>query len=197
MQVTMGSQHNLNMANLWVIASVFTAFFTFFYIMLLDIIPTVVTPAYPLEELQAFFCIFIGSAIVAASFTVNKQTNVKTIFICLILTAIATILLLVASSIFQVVLIFASGIFFGVGQVNILSHFWRNNSAEKRGLVGGIICAIFLLFYFTLNFAAAQENWLSYKILVSLIPIIFAAIVTLLYSRNGRQTLKVHTKKKC
>ncbi|MCW4024915.1 MAG: hypothetical protein NWF01_07775 [Candidatus Bathyarchaeota archaeon] len=181
-------------ATLVLIASVFTAFFSFFYIIIASIIPSIFNSVHVISLSQTLVCFIAGLAFIIASFRINGQSNtVKLILICLTLTVLTLIPVFFTSSIYQLILISISSIFFSIGQACILTYFWKYTPVEKRGVFGGLICSVFLTVSFIIYLTVSQESLLSYFVAI-LIPIILSIIITSINVKTIRPTERIYKK---
>jgi hypothetical protein len=157
-------------------AILFAAFFTFYFVFCLHLIPKVIGATNDPLPIQAIFSFTIAGTLLVSSFLRHKLMKRNTILASAITTSVFTILLIVSSNIFIVIEIFLVGVFFSIGQLSFFVHFWNTTSTEERGRIGGLIGFVSLPFYFIINILSASGLSLYETIIIatllSLIPIV-------------------------
>jgi hypothetical protein len=154
----------------------FAAFFTFYFVFCLHLLPKITSPSDNSSFMQAIFSFTISATLLLTSFLRAKLMKMRVIFISAAITAIFTFLLLFISiDFFTLLAVFIVGIFFSISQLSFYVHFWNTTSSEERGRIGGIIGFITLPFYFFISAVAASSLDRSGTIIIatalSLIPI--------------------------
>lgn len=125
---------------------------------------------------QAAFNFVIIVTLIVTSFWIDKINKLHIIYVCSIATAIfATSLYFVSIDIFKLVCIFTIGLFFGIGQLAFLTHFWNSTVPEERGRVAGLNGFFSLFFYIIMYVTVAQtfdfHSAVAFGIVLSLIPL--------------------------
>jgi hypothetical protein len=82
------------------------------------------------------------------------------------------------------VLILASGVFFSVCVLGIVTHFWATIPERQKGFLGGCISVIAVIVYFVSS--AFYQSTLLPNLTIALIPLGAAIIVTLVYLKIRR-----------
>jgi MFS family permease len=154
----------------------FAAFFTFYFVFCLHLLPKITSSSYDPSLMQAIFSFTISATLLLSSFLRAKLMKTRVIFISVAITTIFTFLLLFISNDFFILLaVFIVGIFFSISQLSFYVHFWNTTSSEERGRIGGIIGFITLPFYFVISAVAASSLDRSGIIIIatalSLVPV--------------------------
>jgi MFS family permease len=125
-------------------------FFTLYYVVSLYILPHVVfLSAENLLIVQASFHFTIAIALLLTGFFIHKFNKLRVIYACSIVTSIVTVLLFfVSNDILRLIIIFAVGIFFSIGQLAFFTYFWNLTVSKERGRIGGLIGFVSFPFYF-------------------------------------------------
>jgi len=86
------------------------------------------------------FHFIIAITLLINSFFIHRFSKIRIICESSIVTSIATILLLFASSIIvRLIIIFVAGVFFSIGQLAFFTYFWSLTVSEERGRVAGLL----------------------------------------------------------
>jgi hypothetical protein len=164
----------------------FFAFFAFYFVFSLNVLPQAATLFVGSSMLQASFSLVIAATLVFSSFLLGKLKKEQVICASLILTTALTVLLIfVLDWFFGTVLIFLIGIFFGIGQLAYFTYFWESTIAEERGRIGGLIGLISLIFYFVMIEIIIGNMSFSEKVLVAIIPSLVAMATLLIAAKKA------------
>jgi hypothetical protein len=82
-------------------------------------------------------------------------------------------------------LIFLAGIAFGIGQLSSLKVFWSSTQSQSRGMYGGLIALITVIFYFISRVTIAEKGALTESVLFGLIPTFFAILLLATYRQHS------------
>jgi hypothetical protein len=156
----------------------FAAFFTFYFIFSLHVLPKVIGSSdASLPLIQAFFSLTIAVTLFVLSFLKFKPIKTRALFGTYIATfAFTTLLLFISGKIVISLLVFLIGTLISVGQLSFLAHFWKITSSEERGRIGGLIGFATLPIYFILSNVVADKLDLSGTVILaaalSIVPLV-------------------------
>jgi hypothetical protein len=168
---------------------VFSAFFSYFYVVILNVLPQAISESSQISTFQALFTFIISISLVCTSFRIHKIKPLKIVISSLVMTILATsIIPLVPWYEARITLIFFAGILFSVGQLGVLTHFWKNSQSQKRGLLGGVVGLFAVIVYFVARVVVDQTNLLVDSVIIALVPIILALFVAVTYAKIGAQS---------
>ncbi len=158
-------------------AILFTAFFTFYFVFFLDLIPNSIGLTNDSSLIQICFISAIAITLATSSLLKLDLFKTRLIYITPIMTVLLTSLLLFVSHYLIVLIITVFvGIFFSLSQLSFFIHFWHSTAATERGRIGGIIGLITLPAYFIIStITASSQNFIEITIIaigLSLMPVI-------------------------
>jgi MFS family permease len=164
----------------------FSAFFTFYFIFSLNVLPRAVISFGDVPTVQASFSFAIAVTLLFASYFINRLNSLAVVLLSFILISlIALFIPFIFESSLRLSLIFLAGISFGVGQIAFFVHFWKMTPSDSRGRVSGRIGFITLLMYFIIN-VVVENTSLSVDVVAILIPSLGALAVIVLNLRNRK-----------
>jgi hypothetical protein len=158
----------------------FVAFFTFYFIFSIHVLPKVIGPSnVSLSLIQAFFSLTIAVTLLVLSFLKFKSIRTRTLLGTYIATFVFTILLLfVSGELIISIIVLLVAVFFSVGQLSFLASFWKKTLSEERGRIGGLIGFVTLPIYIILSIVVADNLDLSGTVILaaalSLVPLLVA-----------------------
>jgi hypothetical protein len=131
----------------------FFGFFTFYYVFYPYLIREATFSTVNFRVVQASFSFVIALAILLSIFFIHRINELNAILGCSAATITAIILLLlIPYEAIRVLLIFAVGVFYGIGELAFFSYFWRITVIEERGRIAGVVALIVLPLYFLVGF---------------------------------------------
>ncbi len=157
--------------------SLFAAFFTFYFVFSLHLLPKVAGQTIDPIILQIIFSFTIGTTLLTSYFLKQKLLKMRIIYASTIITAVLTLLLNFALhyALIMLIVVFV-GIFFSIAQLSYFVHFWHSTSSEARGRIGGLIGFITLPFYFVISTLSASNLGITSTIIIAIglsaIPIV-------------------------
>lgn len=156
----------------------FAAFFTFYFIFSIHVLPKAfgLSGAH-LPLVQAFFSLTIVITFLVLSILKFKPIRTRTLFGTYLATFMFNVLLLfVSGEIVISIIVFLVGVLVSVGQLSFLAHFWKKTLSEERGRIGGIIGLATLPIYVVLSNFVASDLDLSGTVILaaalSLVPLV-------------------------
>lgn len=175
---------------IWISIVLFFAFFVFYFLFAIHVVPQVVAPGMK-SIAQSTFSFVIAISIVAGAFLIDRMNLLKVIltssaFILLLITA----LLLIPNSshtFFGLLAIFVSGMIFGFGQLAFFAYFWQQTPGVIRGKVGGKIALIALLPYFVLAAVGVESTDISDSLIIALVIISIAFSVSFIRLKQEKK----------
>lgn len=158
-------------------ATLFAAFFTFYFVFSLHVLPKVFDSSlFDLSVIQAIFSFTIAGTLVFSGFFHQRLARNRVFLGHSVLASVFTVLLLFAGNhILSLLLVLLIGVFFSFGLSAFFVHFWDTTSGEERGRVGGLIGLSTLPFYFVVNMISTGDLSRSGAVLlatfISLVPL--------------------------
>jgi predicted MFS family arabinose efflux permease len=115
-------------------------FYASYFVFFVYIPQYFVSLANNLLLLQASLNIVIVITLLATSFLINRMKELQVMYVCSVGISVSAATLLFASSyILTLFLLFIIAIFFSVGQLAFLKHFWKSTMQEERGRAAGLM----------------------------------------------------------
>jgi hypothetical protein len=114
------------------------------------------------------------------SFFIHRLSELRVIYACSIVTSTLAVLLFAPSNVFRLIIFYAIGIPFSIGQLTSLVYFWKLTVPEERGRVAGLIGFVSLLFYLSM-YATVTESLDFNRTVVLSIIFSLAPLVTMLF----------------
>lgn len=181
--------------NLWISTVLFFAFFAFYFVFSIYVLPQAVDQPSLKPIVQAIFSFVVAFSIVAGAFLLEKVNHMKVVFVSSGLTAFAVAALLLIPEIVATPIglaaILMSGVVFGFGQLSFFAYFWEQYSNYGRGKVAGKIGFIALIPYFVLNAAVVEDAGIVETLGIALIPLLMAVGVSFIYLRRRKLSFTV------
>jgi hypothetical protein len=161
----------------------FFAFFVFYFIFSIYVLPKAFAASDLKSIVQASFSFTIAISIVAGAFLIDKLKlhELKVVLASLAFTTILIFpLLLVPNSvntIFGLLTILMSGVSFGFGQLAFFAYFWQQSESFGRGKMSGKIGFLALVPYFFVNAAVVVDTGMFLTLIMAVIPLLVALTV--------------------
>jgi MFS family permease len=169
----------------------FFAFFTFYYVFSPYLIREAITSKVSFREIQASFNFVIALSILFSSFFIHRINGLNAILACsAAITTAIILLLLIPNEAIRVLLIFAVGVFYGIGELAFFSYFWRITALEERGRIAGFVALIALPLYFLIGFGLTETLDLFGTAMLSVILILITLGTTLFRPKMEKLTTK-------
>ena len=151
-------------------------FITWYYIFLLSVLRHVFSTSAEIYLMAyASFNFIIVITLFFNRFFLDKINKLHIIYESSIALSITTILLsLISNTVLKLIIIFASGVFFSMGQLVSYTYFWSLTVPEERGRVVGLAGFFFLpLFHFITLMAQTSDFQMTMMLIVilSLVPL--------------------------
>jgi MFS family permease len=174
--------------SLWINAILFFAFFSFYFVFSIYVLPQTVDQPDMTLTVQAVFSFVIAVSIVASAFLIDKLNTFKVITLSLALTSVLMLMLILihssAYASFGSLLVFICSVVFGFGQLAFFVYFWEQHSGYGIGKVASKIGFLALIPYFILIAAVVENMGVYSSLMVALAPILIALIASLVYSKR-------------
>jgi len=157
----------------------FAAFFIFYFVFNLHLLPKVIGSSNDPALLQIIFSFTIAATLLLSSILKRNFLRTRAIYISALIVSVLTLLLFFTSSYYIIALFtLLIGVFFSIGQLSFFVRFWYSTSSEEMGRIGGLIGFLTLPIYFVVNTLAASESLSGATIIAASLS--FAPIIALL-----------------
>jgi hypothetical protein len=119
---------------------IFFSFFSWYFSFSFSVLRHIVSSsAETYLTVNASFNFIVVITLILSSFFIHRFNKIRTIYAYSITTSIASILLLLTSStVLRLIIFFAAGVVFSIGQLAALTYFWNLTASVERGRVAGL-----------------------------------------------------------
>lgn len=163
-----------------VIMILFVSFFSWYFSFSLSVLQRITGLSTTFSVISASFNFVIALTLLLGSFFINRFNKVHVIYGYSITTSIACFLLLaISAAVLRLIIVFAAGIFFSIGQLAFFAYFWSLTTSVERGRVAGFAGFFALPFAYILGLIADISSF-SGTIVLGIILSLSALAIRLL-----------------
>jgi len=152
--------------------SFFEAYFLFTYHLLGYIVPAVES----LLVIQAAFHVVIVATLFFGSRILHRFNNLRVIYVCAVVNALLSLLLVFPFDLFRIGVLFVMAIFGSIGVLAALAFFWKMTGNQERGRLAGLIGFFVIPSYFIIDILVAPSldfvGIIILSVLVSVLPLV-------------------------
>jgi len=168
-----------------VIIILFFCFFSWYFSFSLSVLRHIVSSsAETYLMLNASFNFIIVVTLALSSFFIHKFNKLHIIYGYSITTSIASILLLLTSNtVLRLIIVFATGVLFSIGQLAFFTYFWSLTASVERGRVSGLAGFFALPFAYVVGLMAETSDFFG-TIMIGVILSLGTLTIKLLNPEN-------------